>query len=192
MTKTFCLSSLFITVVHVLGIFSPAHAGDEAKLWTALRDGSAFAIMRHALAPGTGDPDKFKIGDCSTQRNLSETGRKQARAIGDRFRRNGIEKAQVFTSQWCRCRETAELLELGPVTELPSLNSFFQNFERREPQTNALRNWLKDNRPKGTVILSTHQVSISALTRQFTSSGEIVVISTASDGNLSVLGSIEN
>ena len=95
-----------------------AHAADEA-LWRAVRAGRAVAIMRHALAPGTGDPAGFRLDDCSTQRNLSAAGRQQAREIGARFRAHGIERARVFSSQWCRCRETAEGLGLGAVAALP-------------------------------------------------------------------------
>lgn len=190
--KTVVVTALWMKCLAILLGAGAAHANDSAKLWDALRQGTAFAIMRHALAPGTGDPDNFKVGDCSTQRNLSDTGRKQAREIGARFRSNGITKANVLTSQWCRCRETAELLALGQVKELPSLNSFFQKFEQRETQTKALRKWLMTSRPKGPLVLSTHQVNISALTGSYTSSGEIVVAQIDADGKVKVLGSIEN
>ena len=190
--KTVVVTALWMKCLAILLGAGAAHANDSAKLWDALRQGTVFAIMRHALAPGTGDPDNFKVGDCSTQRNLSDTGRKQAREIGARFRSNGITKANVLTSQWCRCRETAELLALGQVKELPSLNSFFQKFEQRETQTKALRKWLMTSRPKGPLVLSTHQVNISALTGSYTSSGEIVVAQIDADGKVKVLGSIEN
>ena len=190
--KTVVVTALWMKCLAILLGAGAAHANDSAKLWDALRQGTAFAIMRHALAPGTGDPDNFKVGDCSTQRNLSDTGRKQAREIGARFRSNGITKANVLSSQWCRCRETAELLALGQVKELPSLNSFFQKFEQRETQTKALRKWLMTSRPKGPLVLSTHQVNISALTGSYTSSGEIVVAQIDADGKVKVLGSIEN
>ena len=176
----------------LLSSAATANASDEAKLWAALRDGKAFAIMRHALAPGTGDPDNFKIDDCSTQRNLSDIGRKQAVKIGNRFRRDGIKQANVFTSQWCRCRETAKLLDLGPAVDLPPLNSFFQNFERRELQTQQLLQWLKSERPSGVVIFSTHQVNVSALTGRFTSSGEIIVAQLTDGNAVKVLGSLQN
>ena len=86
---------------------------DEAGLWAALRDGGHVALIRHALAPGTGDPAGFRVDDCATQRNLSPAGRAQARAIGERFRANGIDTAALFSSQWCRCLDTARELALG-------------------------------------------------------------------------------
>lgn len=165
-------------------------ASDEDALWEAVRNGVAVAIMRHALAPGTGDPDNFVLGDCSTQRNLSDAGRRQATKIGDRFRENGIQMAHVFTSEWCRCRDTAELLGLGPVKALPPLNSFFERWENRDPQTAALRAWLADYNGKGPLVLVTHQVNIRALTGSFTSSGEIVVALWEPDGSLTVLGTL--
>ena len=105
---------------------------DEAGLWAALRDGGHVALIRHGLAPGTGDPPGFRVDDCRTQRNLSPAGRAQARAIGERFRANGIDTAAVFSSQWCRCLETARLLGLGEVQALPGLNSFFGRPQQRD------------------------------------------------------------
>lgn len=163
---------------------------DEAALWTALKEGRAFAMMRHALAPGYSDPDGFKLGDCRTQRNLSDQGRAQARATGARFRQAGIASAQVLTSQWCRCRETAALLGIGPVRDLPPLNSFFEHDERRQPQTDALKAWLAANPPRNgaPLVLVTHQVNISALTGVGTGSGEIVVVRMRDNGRVEVMG----
>ncbi len=140
-----------------------------------LRQPGHIAIARHALAPGTGDPAPFDLSDCSTQRTLSETGRKQAGEMGERFRKAGIREASVFTSQWCRCRDTARLMNLGKVTDLPALNSFFGRPQQKGPQMESLRTWLQ-NAPKGTpVILITHQVVVTALTDVFPASGEILI-----------------
>ena len=160
-----------------------AHAND----WAALEEPGAMAIMRHALAPGTGDPAAFEIGDCSTQRNLDDRGRDQARAIGAAFRERGIAFDRVLTSQWCRCRETAELLDLGAVSDAPSLNSFFQDRSTREKQTEETRALIAD--ASGPMMMVTHQVNISALTGQFTQSGEVLVIRPTENG-VEVLGSI--
>jgi len=162
----------------------------EETLWKALRSGGHVALMRHALAPGTGDPPEFSIVDCSTQRNLSDEGRQQAKRIGDRFRANGISSALVYSSQWCRCVDTAELLELGVVKELPTLNSFFQDFERRQPQSQQLRKWIAKQNLDKPLVLVTHQVNINALTNVYTSSGEMVIVRRNDDGNITVLGNI--
>jgi phosphohistidine phosphatase SixA len=159
-------------------------------LWEALRSGGHVALLRHAVAPGTGDPPEFTLGDCASQRNLSDEGREQAQRIGARFRANGIERAAVFSSQWCRCQETASLLDLGPVTEFPLLNSFFQDYERREPQTQQLRQWIAERDTSEPLVLVTHYVNIAALTRVRPGSGELVVVRLNEAGEISVLGSI--
>lgn len=182
---------LFFLIIFVQSAHSPsAYGQDKADLWAALRDGNAFAIMRHALAPGTGDPANLTLGDCSTQRNLSEEGREQSRRIGQQFRDNGMNKAYIYSSEWCRCMETAELLNIGKVNALQPLNSFFRFRERREPQTKALKTWLTENKAKTPLVLVTHMVNIYALTNTFTTSGEIVVVRPEADGNLTVLGTL--
>jgi broad specificity phosphatase PhoE len=91
-----------------LGTATSTWSGDELLVQRLLAGGEVL-LIRHAAAPGTGDPAGFRLGDCATQRNLSDTGREQARAIGDWLRDRGIERARVYSSQWCRCLETAEL-----------------------------------------------------------------------------------
>lgn len=169
---------------------SPSLAADQPP-WQALKSGGHLALLRHAVAPGTGDPSDFVLENCATQRNLSQEGRAQADRIGDRFRTNGIAAAKVYSSQWCRCLETAELLGLGPVEELPVLNSFFRRSEARDPQTRALRNWIEGAELDEPVVLVTHQVNITALTGIFPTSGELVVVRFDSRGGLSVVGTIE-
>lgn len=173
----------------VLGVSRP-RAETEEGLWQALRAGTAVAIMRHASAPGTGDPAGFRLGDCATQRNLPEEGRQQAQRIGEQFRAHGIDRARVFSSQWCRCRDTAEALLLGPVAELPELNSFFGSRADRGPQTAALKAWLATVPKDQRLVLVTHQVNISALTGEMTGSGDIVVARVGESGTLTVLGGL--
>jgi broad specificity phosphatase PhoE len=148
----------------------------SAAAWQALAAGGTFAIMRHAIAPGTGDPPGFRLDDCATQRNLSAAGREQARRLGAAFRANGVRVDAVYASQWCRCLETARLLDLGPVTPLPLLNSFFADPGRGDEQTARLREWLVSAVPAAAVMLVTHQVVITALIDGFPASGEIAVV----------------
>jgi phosphohistidine phosphatase SixA len=172
-------------------LFPTAQAGaSEDSAWEALRQPGAIAIMRHAVAPGTGDPSNFTLGDCSTQRNLDARGREQARMIGQAFRERGIEIDRVLTSQWCRCRETAAMLELAPVEDLPALNSFFEDRSTRDRQTSDVKAFL-ESLPKGErVMLVTHQVNISALTGRPTASGQVLVLKRLPDGSVDVLGDI--
>ncbi|MEE4236572.1 MAG: histidine phosphatase family protein, partial [Anderseniella sp.] len=121
---------------------------------------------------------------------LSVEGREQARRTGDAFRNNGIMMAEVMTSAWCRCRDTASLMNLGTPQVLPALNSFFQNRSQRDPQTGALKQWLGGWLGSRPLVLVTHQVNISALTGDFTSSGEIVVVERDVSDGVKVLGSI--
>ena len=169
----------------------PIHASEAAGVWQSLQQNGHVALLRHAIAPGTGDPPEFTLRDCTTQRNLSATGRRQAAAIGERFRENGIPVAQIFSSQWCRCLGTARLLELGPVLELPLLNSFFRHFERRQPQTAELKAWLAAQDLAGPTVLVTHQVNITALTGVYPASGELVVIEVGERGEIRVVGTLE-
>lgn len=170
-------------------VFSAEHS-EESKLLGDFKAGGHIALIRHALAPGFGDPDNFTLGDCTTQRNLSQAGRDQAARIGLKFQQAGINEADVYTSQWCRCRETAELLSLGTPRPLPPLNSFFRNFDRKEQQTAALRKWLAGQPLEKPLILVTHQVNITAFSAVSPASGEIVLMRRNHDGRFQVVGSI--
>ncbi len=167
-----------------------AAIADEAGWAAAKRPGVAI-LMRHALAPGTGDPARFDLADCATQRNLSEDGRAQARTIGEAFRDRDVAVDLVLTSQWCRCRETAELLDLGPVEDFPPLNSFFQDRSTADAQTRETLDHLAGLPDDRRAVLVTHQVNISALTGVFPRSGEAVVVDVTPAGELAVLGRIE-
>ena len=165
---------------------SKSHASQES--WQALERGTAVALVRHAIAPGTSDPPGFLLGDCLTQRNLFQKGRTQSQHIGELFRSHGIREASIYSSQWCRCLETAHLLELGPVTELAALNSFFNDRTRGPQQTEKIRAFISASKGEEPLILVTHQVNITALTGVFPSSGEIVIFQMTEDGLGQVLG----
>ncbi len=169
------LAVLACSIGQMVALMPSAYA-DDHKLWAALKQGEAFAIMRHALAPGVGDPDNFSVEECATQRNLSADGRAQARTTGEKFRRNGIKTARVYSSAWCRCKDTAVLLGLGKVEVLNKLNSFFQDYGQRAPQTTALKEWLENAPLQPPLVPVTHQVNISALTGLPTRSGEVMVV----------------
>ncbi|NBN79965.1 histidine phosphatase family protein [Microvirga tunisiensis] len=154
---------------------APVRAAPAHPWVPQLKDGTVVGLLRHALAPGTGDPAGFRLGDCSTQRNLSAEGRAQAQAIGAALRGLGLDGARVYSSQWCRCLDTARLLALGPVEELPALNSFFADRDREGEQTRALEDWLAGQTAAGPLILVTHQVNITALTGIVPASGELVL-----------------
>jgi phosphohistidine phosphatase SixA len=156
-----------------------------------LHEPGAVLLIRHALAPGIGDPDGFRLDDCATQRNLNDEGRQQARAIGRWLRSRRIEHARVYSSQWCRCLETAALLDLGPVTELPALNSFFEHPAERDGRLAELRRFLAAQpRDGGLLVLVTHQVTISALRGTFADSGTGVLMALGEGGRLEPIGTL--
>lgn len=164
---------------------SPAAAAAPADLFDRLRGGGLILLLRHARTePGTGDPPEFRLGDCSTQRNLDAAGREQARAIGARLRAERVPVGRVLTSAWCRCRETAELMAVGPVEPAEAINSFFDDRSRREEQTRAARALAAGWGGPGNLVLVTHQVNVTALTGVYPASGEAVVATPA----LEVLG----
>jgi phosphohistidine phosphatase SixA len=172
-----------LIVLLMLGIAGTAPAADTGV--ERLKAGGVL-LLRHALAPGFGDPPEFRVDDCSTQRNLNDEGRRQAATIGDWLRARGITEARVYSSQWCRCLETARLLDLGEVTPLPALNSFFQQRSERDARLAALREFLANLPPQDTpLILVTHQVTVSALSGLFADSGKGVVATLKPNGELS-------
>lgn len=163
---------------------------DDASLRQALATPGVHAVMRHALAPGYSDPANFDLNDCSTQRNLDARGRAQARATGEKLHALGARFDEVRTSQWCRCRETADLLGLGTPVDAPELNSFFEDRSTAGAQTEALLDYLTGLAEGARVLLVTHQVNITALTGRGVGSGEVFLISVGEDGAVAVVGSI--
>lgn len=169
---------------------SPSRGAETVPLEELARPGRLL-MLRHANAPGIGDPPAFKLDDCSTQRNLDDAGRAQATALGARLASAGIRSARVYSSQWCRCLETARLLRLGPVTALPALNSFYGRSQQRGTTLAALRDFLgrlpTEGRP---VVLVTHQVTIAAFTGEGTDSGAGSLFQLNGSGAPHLIGSI--
>lgn len=160
-----------------------------AQDWSLLKEPGTVALMRHALAPGVGDPANFDLEDCSTQRVLDDRGRDQARRIGDAMRAAGVQFDGVWTSQWCRCVETAELLGMGTPEDVPALNSHFAGRGNPDAQSSEVLARIEASPEDARLLLVTHQVNVSALSGTGASSGEIVVARRTDDG-LEVVGRI--
>ena len=157
-----------------------------------MQSGNAVLMIRHALAPGIGDPEEFDVNDCSTQRNLDDAGREQAQAIGQWLRDHGIKNVKLFSSQWCRCMDTARLMGMGEVTPLPALNSFFESPQDREPNLSALRKFIQNkSKPGELIIMVTHQVTISGITGNWTDSGHGKLVRPGNDGKIKLLGELD-
>ena len=158
------------------------------ELSLELKKGGKIIFIRHAYAPGGGDPENFDINNCDTQRNLSDEGRDQAKEIGNFFIKNDIPIFKVFSSEWCRCKETAELAFENFETK-DFLNSFFSSkfAKNRDKQMLDLKNYVKKFNSNKNLIFVTHYVVISESLDYAPSSGEIVI----SNKNFNKIGSIE-
>ena len=160
----------------------PAIAG----LGDDLTDGRHALLMRHADAPGVGDPPGYRLDQCSTQRNLGEVGRRQSVLIGRWLTEQGVSSPKIFSSAWCRCTDTARLLAMGTVTVEPSLNSFFDEMSLAKPQTAALQTFISASlkaHPKQPLILVTHHVNIEAFTGRVVAVGDMVLVRVNPDGS---------
>ena len=168
-------------------VMTGSFQASASELSESLKKSDAVLLMRHALAPGIGDPAGYKLQDCKSQRNLDATGRAQAQKTGQWLKAQGVGNALVFTSAWCRCKETAENLAFGtPVLE-PSLNSFFDDM-RQGPQSNVnlqkfIVGQLKSKGDKA-LILVTHHVNIAEFTGENVGSGDMVLAKVNSAGKL--------
>ena len=155
---------------------APAAANDAA-IWAALRDGGRVALIRHAATiGGVGDPPGFRLEDCATQRNLTDKGQAQARWLGERFRAERIAVGKVLSSQWCRCRETAALMEIGPIEEAATLNNAFTFRDRIDTLTAGVRAIIRGWAGPGVLVLSTHGANISPLVGFHPEEGSVVVV----------------
>ena len=161
---------LLLAFAFVPGV-APVRAAEAIQLPELAKPGRVL-LLRHAIAPGVGDPENFRLRDCGTQRNLDAAGRQQAARLGKRIAGLGIRGVKVYVGQWCRTLETARLLGLGPVTELPALNSFFARPDQREGNLDGVRRFLATLPADGPlVILVTHQVTVPGITGVYPGSG---------------------
>ena len=175
-------------IIIFISLTTPIKADLYKNLINQLEDGGKLIFIRHAYAPGNGDPAGFNLNDCSTQRNLSDEGRKQAQRIGEFFTKNKIEIDKVLSSEWCRCKETAKIAFKNYSTN-SFLNSFYSSkfSKNKDKQVKAFNYYIKNLEIEKNLIFVTHYVFISEVLNYGPSSGEIVV----SDKNLNIIGSIE-
>ena len=182
MKKIISLLFIFISLV----FSNQAFSNDD--LIQSLKEGGKIIFIRHAYAPGGGDPENFNINDCSTQRNLNEEGITQSKLIGEFFKTKKIKIDKVLSSEWCRCKDTAKFA-FNDFETFDALNSFYSTkFAKNEKrQIKDLKKYIKNWKSNKNLILVTHYVVISSMLNIAVSSGEIVV----SDKNYKIIGSIE-
>jgi broad specificity phosphatase PhoE len=174
-------------------LWHPAPVAIAADDWALLKQPGYFGLLRHALAPGVlAEPPNIDLSNCAIQRSLNDLGRDQARRVGEAMRRNGIQKARLRSSQFCRCLETARLLGVGPVEPFPALNYMdYDDEKQRKSQTEDLVNFLKKAPQGQPVVLVTHISNILAATGVNSDSGEIIVVRFDPAGKLAVAGRIK-
>ena len=177
---------IIIFFIGILNINNIAFSDD--KILKSLKEGKKLVFIRHAIAPGNGDPNNFDINDCSTQRNLDENGIEESKKIGLFFKNNKIKIDKVLSSQWCRCKDTAKYAFKNFET-FDALNSFYdEKFAKNETkQIKDLKNYIKNWNSDKNLVLVTHFVVISSILNTGSSSGEIII----SDKKFNIIGSID-
>lgn len=161
----------------LLALLAASPAPADERLWSLLKGGGQVVLIRHTVTtPGAGDPPGMRLDDCSTQRNLTDAGRRHARRIGEEFRARGIPVERVLSSPWCRCLETAKLA-FGKAEISSALSNLFGRPENRERQVRHMRALTIDKEYSGNIVLVTHGATIHALTGVSPGPGEIVVLS---------------
>ena len=176
-----------ISLLIIIFTFISFNINSSEHNWKTAQDGNKVILIRHAKAPGGGDPEEFKIEDCKTQRNLNEAGIKQSKKLAD-YSKKKIKIDQVLSSQWCRCKDTAKLA-FDDFKEFSALNSTYTPpYDQNEKQQiKELRNFVSSwDGNGGNLVLVTHYVIILAVTGETARSGEIVI----TDKNFKVLSRI--
>ena len=172
----------------ILSIISPPSTYSNDELILKLQSAGNIVFIRHALAPGNGDPDNIDLNDCKTQRNLNKTGIDQSKRIGLFFEKNNIPIDKVLSSEWCRCKDTAKYAFRNFQT-FKALNSFYDEkfYKLKNKQIKDLQKYIKDWDGNKNLILVTHYIVISEMLNIGVSSGEIVI----SNKNYNIIGSID-
>jgi phosphohistidine phosphatase SixA len=175
----------FLVVFMAAFAAASALAGNDVAV-----GGIDVVLVRHATAPGVGDPPNIRLGDCATQRNLSAQGRDEARKLGEEFRKREVHVGAILTSQWCRTRETARLAFPNErIRDEPAFNSWFGNVPvESESQLARARKILQNWKGPGVLVVVTHAVNINALVGVATAPAEAVVLRKDATGGLSVVG----
>ena len=165
----------FLLIIFI-SINSPIKADSNKNLISELKKGGNLIFIRHAYAPGGGDPDNFDLNDCKTQRNLNNTGRKQAKNIGSFFKNNEIQIDIVISSEWCRCQETAQIA-FNKFGTKSFLNSFYDKkfIKNKDKQIKKLNNFIKNLKNEKNIVFVTHYVVISELLNISPASGEVII-----------------
>tara|TARA_Y100000748_G_C15234562_1_gene386513 strand:+ start:73 stop:621 length:549 start_codon:yes stop_codon:yes gene_type:complete len=174
-------------IILFFGLLYVNNSFGSDEVLSSLQEGGKLIFIRHAIAPGNGDPENFDLKDCSTQRNLDKKGIRQSEKIGIFFKINKIKIDKVVSSEWCRCKDTAQIA-FGKFETFNALNSFYdERFAANElKQIEDLKYYIKNWNSNKNLVLVTHFVVISSMLNISSSSGEIII----SDKNLKIIGAV--
>ena len=188
--RTILAGATLLATPSLAGLFDSTPE-EQARLIEVLKTPGHALLLRHALAPGHNDPPDFSLSECQTQRNLDDVGRAQAVHIGEWLRQQGVAPATVYSSQWCRCMDTADLMGFEPVVPEVSLNSIADMPGTEAEKLRKLRRFTRKlaTRP-GPAILVTHSTIAAHLIGGLLGSGEGSVIKLAADGSTVSLGRV--
>jgi phosphohistidine phosphatase SixA len=181
-----------LALIALIFLLAPVARADDNALWALLKAPGHVVLLRHSNAPGaTPEPYGINLKDCSIQRSLDDAGRAQARRIGDEFRKHGITRVRLVSSQFCRALETAKLTRLGPVAELPALNQvFLADLSGMHETAEKTRNFMKTIPAKQLTMLVTHVSNIQSIAGANLSSGEMAIVHLDASGAVVVDGRI--
>ena len=184
MTSIRCL----IAITLLISVGAAARASQAAEMvWDAIRVPGAVVVVRHSYAPGAFDPPDARLDDCSTQRNLDENGRSQAKRIGEAFGRNGITVGAVLSSPRCRCLDTARLA-FGRVESWDVLQGSLRDAEFRKRLVARIKERIAEHRSGPPLVLVTHGSVVTDLTGLDVRMGEFVVLTPGAAGGHAVAG----
>jgi phosphohistidine phosphatase SixA len=185
--------TLFLVTLLAATLLPQSAQARDMAIWDQLQGTNPkgyVLLMRHALAPGIGDPENFKVNDCSTQRNLNDEGRKDAREIGQWLQRREVKIFRVESSRWCRAQETARLLNIGKVRLNKNFDSLFQDADPlNDPQTANIKKQIFNHRNvRGLLVLVGHSVNIQAVAGVSLESGEGVLVRANAQREIKIFG----
>jgi len=176
------LIKFFLLILLSFNISLKANSNDKVQI--LLKEGEKLIFIRHAIAPGGGDPIDFDILRCETQRNLSKEGIAQSKNIGKFFSENNIQIDKVLSSEWCRCKQTAKYA-FNKFETRSFLNSFFSAkfASNKNKQIYDLKRYINEWSGDNNLVLVTHYVTIQEVLNVTSSSGELII----TDRNFNVL-----
>ena len=183
-----------VTATLIATLIPQSASANDLRIWDQLQGSNPkgyVLLMRHALAPGTGDPANFKVSDCSTQRNLSEQGRLEAEEIGQWLKRREIKILRVESSRWCRAKETAQILNIGKVVLNKNLDSLLgeSDLPNHKQTINIKKRIVSHRNTNGLLVFVGHFVNFQAITGDSLDSGEGVLIKANAKGEIKIVGS---